>query len=285
VLLVNGGPESGKPVKDPLELWSWDGNRWTLVAADPDGPTWRNWAAIAYDETRNTLVVHGGLQSPAERFNETWEWDGRTWTKFTSSGPGAREGSLMAYDAARRVMLLFGGAQGMDIQGETWEWKDGEWNLVSETGPAPRFPGGMVYDPMRQQVLLYSGHFASATGEFVRFDDLWAWDGTGWHQLPVQGDTPGHRTHAAMVVDPATENILLFSGGADTFQSDIRAWDGESWSELPASGTPARSGHSVAYDRERDRFVLFGGIDRPARPALNDTWEWDRTTWSCRDNC
>ncbi len=285
VLLVNGGPETGKPADDPLELWSWDGERWTLVAADPDGPTWRNWAAIAYDPTRNVLVVHGGLQARMKGLDETWEWDGNIWKKFTSTGPGGREGALMVHDPARQAMVLFGGADEMEIRGDTWEWKDGEWSKVSETGPAPRFPAGMVYDPLRQQVLLYSGHFAATSGEFVPFDDLWVWDGTRWQQLPVQGDTPGHRTHAALVFDPETDNILLFSGGSDIFLRDIWAWDGDGWTGSSISGMPARSGHSVAYDPERDRFILFGGIDRPARPARNDTWEWDRTTWSCRDNC
>jgi hypothetical protein len=285
VLLVNGGPESGKPAQDPLEIWSWDGTRWTLVTADPEGPTWRNWAAIAYDPARNVLVVHGGIQNQMNGFDETWEWDGYSWKTFISTGPGGREGALMVYDATRQAMVLFGGAEGMEIKGDTWEWKDGEWSKVSEIGPAPRFPAGMVYDPLRQQVLLYSGHFAASSGDFVPFDDLWAWDGVNWKQLPVQGETPGHRTHAALVFDPDTENILLFSGGADTFLSDIWAWDGESWMGLPVSGMPARSGHSVAYDPGRDRFVLFGGIDQPARPALGDTWEWDRVTWLCADNC
>jgi hypothetical protein len=285
VLLVNGGPESGKPGSDPLELWSWDGERWMLVTADPNGPTWRNWAAIAYDDARNVLVVHGGLQGPGKSFDETWEWDGKTWTKFTVPGPGAREGSLMVYDAARQAMILFGGAENLDIRGDTWAWKDGGWSKVNETGPAPRFPGSMVYDPLRQQVLLYSGHFASLSGEALSFDDLWAWDGSAWSQLPVQGITPGHRTHTPMVFDPQTNNLLLFGGGADLFQNDIWAWDGEGWTEIPTSNMPARSGHSMAYDPGRDRFVLFGGVDQPGQPARSDTWEWDRSAWSCLDDC
>jgi len=285
VVLVNGGPERGKPANDPLELWGWDGRQWSLVAADTDGPTWRNWAAIAYDSTRDVLIIHGGLQGPAQRFSETWEWDGNTWTKFEGDGPGAREGSLMVYDSVRRKVVLFGGAEGMEINGDTWEWDKGTWTKVNENGPAPRFPGGMVFDTVRSQVLMYSGHFASTTGEFINYDDLWAWDGRSWKEIPAEGDTPGHRTHAAMVYDPQTQRILLFSGGMDIFMSDIWAWDGGGWTDLSVSGTPSRSGHSVAYDPRRDRFVLFGGIERPAQPAQSDTWEWDRTQWVCLSNC
>ena len=89
VVLVNGGPERDKPSDDSLELWSWDGMQWSLISADEDGPTWRNWAAVAYDTRRDVLVVLGGLQGE-NRFDETWEWDGQDWKRFAStSSPGA----------------------------------------------------------------------------------------------------------------------------------------------------------------------------------------------------
>ena len=110
VVLVNGGPDRGKPASDPLELWAWDGAEWTLLSADPNGPRWRNFAGAAFDSKRNRLVIYGGLQSPTDRMQETWEWDGQTWTQFTASGPGFREGAVMAYDEARGRTILFGGA-------------------------------------------------------------------------------------------------------------------------------------------------------------------------------
>jgi hypothetical protein len=285
VVLVNGGPERGKAADDPLELWSWDGTHWSLIIADPDGPAWRNWSAVAYDTTRDVLVVHGGLQA-GRNFDETWEWDGETWTQFTGTRPGSREGALMAYDSARAKTVLFGGSTpDMQIHGDTWEWDGQQWAQVSETGPAPRFPGGMVYDPARQRVLLYSGHFADTSGEFMQFDDLWAWDGNTWKELTVDGLTPGHRTHAGFVYDSETERVILVGSGSDIFLPDVWAWDGTTWEEIPTSNTPARSGNNVAYDPARDRFVLFGGVDRPGGVALDDTWEWDRVRWMCVNNC
>jgi hypothetical protein len=285
VMLVNGGPEQGKPAGDPLELWSWDGVQWWLIAREENGPTWRNWPAIAYDTARDVLVLHGGLQ-PGTSFAETWEWDGQTWTKFEGSGPGGREGAVMAYDAGRANMILFGGSTpDMEIHGDTWAWDGQTWTRVSETGPAPRFPGGMVYDPAREQVLLYSGHFASSSGAFTNFDDLWSWDGESWQDATPSGVTPGHRTHAGFLFDPVIEQVLLIGSGSETFLGDVWAWDGAKWEELPASNLPARSGHNVAYDPSRDRFVLFGGVDRPGGMALKDTWEWDRVEWLCVDDC
>lgn len=285
VVLVNGGPEQGKPPDDPLELWGWDGAQWSLISADDNGPTWRNWAAAAYDPARDVLVIHGGLQGQTN-LDETWQWDGQTWTRAAAIGPGAREGALMVYDSALATMILFGGSTpDLEIHGDTWEWDGQAWTQVSDTGPAPRFPGGMVYDPARGQTLLYSGHFADSTGDFVNYDDLWAWDGSAWNEIIVEGATPGHRTHAGFVYDPVTEKVLLIGSGSDTFLSDIWAWDGTTWEEIPASDTPARSGHNVAYDPTRDRFVLFGGVDRPGGEALDDSWEWDRVQWTCVSSC
>ncbi len=286
IVLVNGGPERGKPADDPLGLWSWDGTKWSLISAEENGPVWRNWAAVAYDSTRDVLVIHGGIQSAGLDFDETWEWNGETWVRFTEAGPGAREGALMVYDVAREKSILFGGAtENLEVQGDTWEW-DGElWTQLSETGPAPRFPGGMIYDPARQDVLMYSGHFAETTGEFIDYDDLWAWDGISWSDIVLNGPTPGHRTHAALVFDPKTEKVLLTSSGSQTFLSDVWAWDGTKWEEVQTSNAPSRSGHNVAYDPNRDRFVLFGGVERPGGNALTDTWEWDRVRWTCVDNC
>src|SRR5690348_5135991 len=131
VVLVNGGPERGKPADDPLELWGWDGREWSLLRADPNGPVWRNWPAVAYDSARDVLVIHGGLQT-GKSFDETWEWDGEMWTLFTEPGPGAREGALMAYDAAREKTILFGGSSpDLAIHGDTWEWDGQGWTRVS----------------------------------------------------------------------------------------------------------------------------------------------------------
>jgi hypothetical protein len=259
--------------------------QWSLIGADEKGPTWRNWPAVTYDTGRDVLVIHGGVQGRTS-LDETWEWDGQAWTEYTGSGPGAREGALMAYDESRAQMLLFGGSTpDMEIHGETWAWDGQTWELVGESGPEPRFPAGMVYDAARREILLYSGHFADAGGDFVNYDDLWAWDGSSWREITSEGATPGHRTHAGFVYDPVEEEVLLIGSGSDTFLSDVWAWDGASWEEVPTSNIPSRSGLTVAYDPARERFVLFGGVDRPGGKALDDTWEWDRSRWLCVSNC
>jgi hypothetical protein len=43
-------------------------------------------------------------------------------------------------------------------------------------------------------------------------------------------------------------------------------------------GPSARSSLAVAYDRNRDRLVLFGGLT--ANGPSGETWEWDGQYWT-----
>lgn len=285
VILVNGGPDRGKPASDPLELWSWDGKSWSLVSADPDGPAWRNFAGAAFDTKRNRLILHGGVQDQNSRMEETWEWDGAIWTRFDVPGPSYREGAMMAYDEARGVSVLYGGAnETFELFGDTWTWDGTQWTQVSTTGPQPRFPSTLVYDSAREKVLLFSGHFVDNTS-YIDYEDFWEWDGVQWDEIVVEGEKPGARNIAQLVFDPLTNHVLLFGGGQEEFLSDLWSWDGTIWTHIITSDGPTRSGAGAAYDLERQRLVLFGGVDKPGGKAITDTWEWDGQRWDCVQGC
>lgn len=69
--------------------------------------------------------------------------------------------------------------------------------------------------------------------------------------------------------------IVVF-GDARSLTRTIE-WDGRGWNQRSVfSGPPQREAASMAYDAERRRTVLFGGL------GFNDTWEWDGATWSLR---
>jgi hypothetical protein len=52
------------------------------------------------------------------------------------------------------------------------------------------------------------------------------------------------------------------------------------WACSPAlkAGPGERLAHALAYDPQRERIVLFGGLDSSGTP-LGDTWEWDGRRW------
>jgi len=285
VVLVNGGPETGKSADDPLELWSWDGEKWSLLSADPNGPRWRNFASVTYDSRRKVLVLYGGLQSESQNFEDTWEWDGKVWEQPANQGPGPREAAGMTYDSARERVVLFGGARSGRMMDDTWEWDGSQWTQVTTDGPAARFPAGFAYDAAHQNVMLFGGHAAGAQG-ITSFDDTWIWDGAAWEKLPVQGPSP--RDGADAIFTGYSGGILLF-GGAE-IASDVRLlndtwlWDGDQWNQVQTEGPPARVHPAMAFDPERGKIIMIGGSNAPGS-VLSDTWEWDGQTWICASGC
>jgi hypothetical protein len=66
--------------------------------------------------------------------NDTWYWDGTTWTNVSPSPatstntPSARFSHAMTYDAAVGLPLMFGGQDESSTNyfADTWEWNGGQ---------------------------------------------------------------------------------------------------------------------------------------------------------------
>ena len=86
--------------------------------------------STAYDAaTQEVLLL--GLQ---EGGDETWTWNGTTWTEvFPPHNPPERSSASMAYDAENGTIVLFGGFGGSGVLGDTWTWNGSDW---SEQFPA-----------------------------------------------------------------------------------------------------------------------------------------------------
>lgn len=286
LILVNGGPERGKSATDLLELWEWKGNCWALLKPAANAPRWRNFASLAYDSKRGVMVLYGGLQSLEVQFAETWEWDGKKWTRFDAKGPGLREAAGMTFDVKRNQILFFGGAQGDNTMGDTWAWDGKNWKLISETGPTSRFPAGFVYDSKRELTMLFGGHRFSSRG-METFGDTWMWDGKSWKESVVQ-NSPPKRDGGRTVFDSKRKQVVLFGGiqigSSVNYLNDTWIWNGENWTEIKTESPLGRGHHAMAYDSKRDRVIIFGGT-RKMGETLNDTWEWNGQQWKCLDGC
>jgi hypothetical protein len=81
---------------------------------------------MAYDAARGVTVLFSGDNGDWNTtLEDTWEWNGNTWTQRFVSGtwPFARLGHALAYDATRGVTVLFGGRNDNDRNspyGDTW---------------------------------------------------------------------------------------------------------------------------------------------------------------------
>lgn len=282
LILLNGGPETGKSAEEALELWSWSGTAWAQIPSD--GPRWRNFASAAYDARRGVIVLQGGVR-PDAQLTDTWEWDGAAWSERTQEGPGPREGAAMTFDAARGVSVLFGGAAGDQALGDTWTWDGKSWRKAADKGPAARFPGGFIYDAARERVLLCGGHTFNERGMRTH-GDTWLWDGTQWEEVAVTG--PSARDGARAAYDPRSQSVVLF-GGCEISKvvrhlGDQWSWDGSTWTQRSDSGPAPRAHAAFAFDARRKVFVLTGGSNSPAT-VLDDVWEHAGERWRCAAQC
>jgi hypothetical protein len=82
VVVLFGGLERGSPQRPLGDTWLWDGTSWTEVPGP--GPAARSAHVMAYDETRDRVVLHGGGSydgTTTTRYDDVWEFDGRVWTQ------------------------------------------------------------------------------------------------------------------------------------------------------------------------------------------------------------
>lgn len=104
-----------------------------------------------------------------------------------------------------------------------------------------------------------------------------------YQRLPTSGITPSAREDGAITYDAQARRIYLFGGRANGTLNDLWSYsvDQREWTRLQPSGTApgSRFGHTVQFDKRRQRVVVFGG---QASGFFNDTWAYDtqRNSWS-----
>jgi hypothetical protein len=94
------------------DTWEWDGTSW-MQRTPALSPPPRRGACAAFDAARKATVVFGGRppDTNVKGLNDTWLWDGTTWTKGPD-GPQGRSSCAMAYDSAHDQIVMFGGSPG-----------------------------------------------------------------------------------------------------------------------------------------------------------------------------
>ena len=73
-----------------------------------DAPPSRRSHGMAYDSARGVVVMFGG--NSAGFLDDTWEYDGTTWTEvLPAAKPPPREVMGMTYDPTSARVVMFGG--------------------------------------------------------------------------------------------------------------------------------------------------------------------------------
>lgn len=100
----------------------------------------------------------------------------------------------------------------------------------------------------------------------------------GWVQIP--SPPCANQSAFGMAYDEhAGVTVAAIPCNAAASQLETWLYDGVGWTSITTGAPSYRAGHVMAYDRVRQRIVLFGGVDA-GNQALGDTWLWDGTAWS-----
>lgn len=105
----------------------------------------------------------------------------------------------------------------------------------------------------------------------------------GW-RLETPRTSPPPLYYGRIEYMSSTQTAILFGGSGADFQpsGETWVWDGTDWKKLnPVHSPQPRERFGMAYDEQRDRIVLFGGmLDQDGQKiSVDDTWEWDGADW------
>ncbi|MEZ4368814.1 MAG: hypothetical protein R2939_21425 [Kofleriaceae bacterium] len=214
-LVVFGGLDASDARR--AETWALAGGAWSQLTV-AGTPTARNRAAMAYDPTRNRVVLHGGFigGSLASPVADTRELDGTSWST-AAGGATARGGHAMVWDGDR--LVLFGGEKTTVVlpipidggeAGETWQRVDATWTQIT---PGLMPPGlnrpAMVYDAARGQMMTFGGAIIGpiVIGVSPLRDETWVFAGPWWERR-FQAVHPSARNAAGVAYDAARQRVV-----------------------------------------------------------------------------
>lgn len=264
-----------------IELWGWDGSAWTqLDDGRGTAPSARDDIHLVADPSRGVVWLHGGRGGGGTARNDTWRWDGESWTEAVPNdadgAPPARTHPVMGWDPASERVLLQGGIDASEsFLRDTWAWDGAHWILRPGRSPAGRWASvQMAYDPTRDAVAILVVDLEAPDEDDLYEGRLLYRDAVGrWRAIEAAG--PRFSPIQPMVA--TDEELVLVDGGGLQGQVATWAWDGGAWTRVASGGPEPRNGQALAYDAARDRVVMFGGSD--GARELTDIWEWDGSAW------
>jgi hypothetical protein len=265
VVQFGGGILFGVVKVTSQNTFEWDGCKWSDKTLDSGNPPARYYSKMCYDVLRNRTVLFGGFDGDVTNFQDTWEWNGITWTeRFPMDKPSVRRDFAMAYDSVRNRTVLFGGWNGVLNYQDTWEWDGTNWTeILPVAKPSARYGCTATFDSVRNRVVLFGGY------DVDYLQDTWEWNGVNWVDVTPGGLKPDARFGANFAYDSYRNKIIMSYGENAVWGSfaDTWEWDGgtATWTQRIPMGIsePSSSktvGHMV-YDSEHRCMVVYSWPD------------------------
>jgi len=274
VLLGALGDTRMDEARDP-ETWIFEGGRWRRFEGSSPRVIL---APLSYVPTLRALYLYGGRTLPREALDRAWTFDGSAWTLLPADeSMTPRYDHAQAWDSRRNALIIFGGYDS-GRRNDTWAFLDMAWRPVEAAHPPEIVRAHrMVYDPARDRTVLFGG-----SGVEARIQTTHVFDGSDWALVDTP-TAPYARNAHALAWDEARNGVVLFGGETLDVTSppdDLWEWTGAAWIDRTPTGRrpSSRILHGMAFDPERRRFLVAGGMTLPDGAPLSDTWELDTTS-------
>lgn len=224
-------------VCDTSATFEWDGVAWKSFNSLKTAPTARRLSSMVYDANIKKTVLFGGFNT--NYLDETWTWDGTSWTRQQRNPAPSRALTAMWFDPNLKRTVLYGGLGRLTSQdvltrfGDMWSFDGNGWTEIKPSGstPGPRYGAQVAVDPRTAKLELFGGLRLETNGTAqtqVYAADTWEFDGSAWKQITTDG-APDPRENGGMAYDYSRYELVLFGGYAGHFFSDVWTLTNGTW--------------------------------------------------------
>ncbi|HLY76367.1 MAG TPA: PKD domain-containing protein [Thermoplasmata archaeon] len=308
----SAAPRAARPASSPRPILA-GGPQWYNVtaslrtASSNVTPSIDFAGRLAYDPLLNEVVLFNGCSGTQCPSNQTWTYNGTTWTNLTGSlltAPSAREGAGLDYDPTFGGVVLFGGtnSSGGNLD-DTWVFTASGWANITGTVGAPLAAGSgvvtwswgaMAFDPALDSMVVVDGCVDSLCTNV--WGQTFFLNATGWSWAWGPG-TLTNRTYLAYdsVAYDATDATLVEFGGYDayaatslnlTFLFNVTTgnWDNITNHDAGCVGgtcytPPARDSDVMTWDSQLNAILMTDGYNDTSGSWYNDSWLFSGNAW------
>ena len=289
-VVMFGGRQSPIEEKAPPvfinDTWVYQDENWTRIES-AQNPSVRQFAAMAYDRSRDRVVLYGGnIENADETFTprfDTWEFDGLQWTEILSDSTPHVAKPILGYDAARNETIMVGlNETGTATVMYRYDAANHSWTAVTpEKMPTCVNDGHMVYQEHRNRLFFLGGVCATDT---PLTEEAFEWDNAAnkWNVVTIGGI--GRGAAQAVAFDPLRRQVVVFGGTAALgnvlgSQTNVLQNNG-AWRTVLISHRPSpRSQIGFDTDAASNTIWMFGGLDETSQFFHTDLWGYRNGQW------